>query len=412
MENKKYWFYIHPHVFISETEDSILLYNTQSGDFYESDSVLINRLITDVHHPSNLGVVECDDTFLSSEKCHSIIHKLIEKKIACLVEAHDNERKPVNLLPILNLQNDVEYANNEDSLPGTNLIKYLSEINIYLNHDCTVNCKRCKTYFLQTKSCVCNHTNNILTPDIIDRILSQATFSVTKNMNILGGNILQYPYWKEFMQLIDPYDYTFHYWINYQSLLSPQKNISPELLTIKEILIHSSVKDPELQSYLLDNKNNPNTTFHFLFENEEQYDTINQFTDNYQLTNIRLIPVYTENNLDFFTQNIFMDKEDIFFKPIEQRKIFCHQKLNTTNFGILHIFSDGDVKANPNMATIGNIHQHTLLEIIYKELKENTAWRKIRDQEPCNHCLYQYLCPSPSNYEFVMERNNLCRLRV
>jgi pseudo-rSAM protein len=412
MGHKKYWLYILPYIFISQTEHLTLLYNTQSGDYYESESIMIKQLISDIHKPSNIGVVEFDDEFLNHKEFHSIINELIKKKIACLVEAHENDIRPVNLLPILNLQNDVEFTGNDNSLPGKNLIKYLSEINLYINNDCTANCRFCDTYFLHTKSCVCNHTSNILNPDIINNILSQAALSVTKNINILGGNILVYPHLKELIQLVNQYDYTFHYWINYQNLMSEKKTINSEQFAIKEILINSSLEDTELQAYISYNINNQNITFHFLFENEKQYDSINEFIYSHPSTNFNLIPIYTKNNLVFFRQNIFMDKDDIFFKPIEQRKIFCHQKLNTTNFGILHILANGDVKANPNMPKIGNINKNTLLEIIYKELKENTVWRKIRDREPCANCIYQFLCPSPSNYEFVLKKNNLCHLKI
>lgn len=41
----------------------------------------------------------------------------------------------------------------------------------------------------------------------------------------------------------------------------------------------------------------------------------------------------------------------------------------------------------------------------------NTAWRRIREEEPCNLCLYQYLCPSPSNYEAVIGKTNLCHVK-
>ena len=71
---------------------------------------------------------------------------------------------------------------------------------------------------------------------------------------------------------------------------------------------------------------------------------------------------------------------------------------------------DGSVKANMNSTVLGNINANSLLEIIYLELHKNTVWRKIRDEEPCNGCLYQFLCPAPSNYEMVISKPNLCNI--
>ena len=63
-----------------------------------------------------------------------------------------------------------------------------------------------------------------------------------------------------------------------------------------------------------------------------------------------------------------------------------------------------------NYNEIQHFFTHSLLELIAKELEQNTAWRKIRNGEPCNTCLFQYLCPPISNYELIFKRQNLCSL--
>lgn len=50
----------------------------------------------------------------------------------------------------------------------------------------------------------------------------------------------------------------------------------------------------------------------------------------------------------------------------------------------------------------------TILNVICEELVQNTAWRNIRDVKPCSDCLYQFICPSPSNYELVIGKSDLC----
>jgi pseudo-rSAM protein len=85
--------------------------------------------------------------------------------------------------------------------------------------------------------------------------------------------------------------------------------------------------------------------------------------------------------------------------------------MNTNFFGALYIYPDGTVKANPNTASIGKLIDTDILQIAETELIKNSAWRKIRDQEPCCQCLYQFLCPSPSNYEFAIGRPNLCHVK-
>ncbi len=79
---------------------------------------------------------------------------------------------------------------------------------------------------------------------------------------------------------------------------------------------------------------------------------------------------------------------------------------------MLHLLPHGEIKANMNTRTIGNIKEDELVDIIQKELIQNTAWRKIRDSHPCNECIYQFICASPSNYEEIIGRNNLCHIDI
>lgn len=103
------------------------------------------------------------------------------------------------------------------------------------------------------------------------------------------------------------------------------------------------------------------------------------------------------------------DKKDILSDNIIPfRRIFSHQKMNGNFFGKLTVLPDGTVYAVLGEKCIGNLHNDTLLKVIYNELSENTAWRCVRDKKPCSDCLLQYLCPSPSAYEKAMDRSNLC----
>jgi pseudo-rSAM protein len=86
-------------------------------------------------------------------------------------------------------------------------------------------------------------------------------------------------------------------------------------------------------------------------------------------------------------------------------------KMNPSNFGKLIVNTNGDCYANINAAKLGNIYRDTLYEIIYKETRMGKSWRRVRSRvEPCKRCLYALLCPPLSNYEYVINRNNLCKV--
>ena len=69
---------------------------------------------------------------------------------------------------------------------------------------------------------------------------------------------------------------------------------------------------------------------------------------------------------------------------------------------------NGSITARMDGPTLGYVGRDELIDVIYKELVSNTAWRNIREGEPCSQCVFQYLCPPPSNYESVIGKNNLC----
>ncbi len=129
-----------------------------------------------------------------------------------------------------------------------------------------------------------------------------------------------------------------------------------------------------------------------------------------RITNFCIEPIYTGANMDFFSEHVFLEKEDIFSSVISMREIFRNQKLNANNFGALTILSDGSAKANMNARTIGNIHQDSILDLIYREMTSNSAWRVIRNKGVCSNCLYRFLCPPPSSYETAIGKPNLCHI--
>ena len=53
----------------------------------------------------------------------------------------------------------------------------------------------------------------------------------------------------------------------------------------------------------------------------------------------------------------------------------------------------------------------TVYSLIHKELTKGHSWFQIRDQAPCTDCVYQWLCPAPSNYETVIGKPNLCHVK-
>jgi pseudo-rSAM protein len=149
----------------------------------------------------------------------------------------------------------------------------------------------------------------------------------------------------------------------------------------------------------------------FVFSEENYKQLLDTFDTDYFLDkNIRYIPLYDNENLSFFESNIFIDKDELAQIKLSKDEVFMRQSLNIGDFGKLTIMPDGMVYANVYYSPLGSIN-HSPYSIVYKEFTEGQSWFRFRDQEPCSDCMYQWLCPSPSNYEMVMGRPNLCHIR-
>ena len=151
----------------------------------------------------------------------------------------------------------------------------------------------------------------------------------------------------------------------------------------------------------------PRVSFIFLIRSEKEYENANSCIETNELSKVEIVPIYTEENSSFFENNLYIDSESISEIELSKRQVFIQQKLNIFSFGNLIVLPDGKIYANLNDPSIGTIND-TPHSVVYRELNEGKSWLKIRNQEPCCNCIYQWLCPSPSNYETVIGKPNLC----
>lgn len=406
METKDYWFALKSHVYVEHKENKMLLYDTQSGNRIETTFKKAISLINGLYLPENLGVICINKEMLNPTET-TFIQEVLDKDMGDLTDVEQMLQKPVRLVPILNLQKDIDkFAERENiaAFLGKDVSKYLQEVNIYLNDTCQLSCKSCKDYYKQFHCCSTTDRKNELSLELLNGIIEQLRYLPIGIINLSGGNIYQYKFLKELANMPIPQDKV-HCYIHYKNYRSHE---FIDLLKL-EILVNFPVDESVLQQ-TQNLVNTERAKWHFLIETEQQYHEMERLISKLQIEKQDIHPFFTGQNLDFFEDNIFLNKEDIFFKTFQMREIFRNQKLNSNYFGTLHILPNGTVKANMNTTSLGNIQIDEILNIAYKELIENTAWRVIRDMQPCCDCIYQFICPPPSDYERVIKRCNLCEI--
>ena len=164
------------------------------------------------------------------------------------------------------------------------------------------------------------------------------------------------------------------------------------------------------RSYLF----NQNFPYEYIFEVSSYFDCQQAYTfiEKFEIDKYQLKPIYTGDNIDFFRDEVFLSREDILSEKLSIKDIFLNQAINIYDFGKLNILPNGDIYANIHFPALGNIKTHSIYDVVLKELEEGKSWLRIRNQAPCNNCIFQWLCPSPSDYEITIGRPNLCNVKL
>ena len=197
MELKDSWFALKSHVYVEFKENNILLYDTKGGFYIETKNKDAISLIKQLYEPKNLGVTLLSKEIQLSSDIRVFVNEILERQMGDLMDVERFPNKPVRLIPILNLQKDVDrLKKNEENYPliGKNAKNYLLELNIFLNNFCSLNCSYCDKYYKQIKCCTTYNVNNELTFEEIEDIFKQIEFSTVGKVNILGGDIFKYQY--------------------------------------------------------------------------------------------------------------------------------------------------------------------------------------------------------------------------
>lgn len=376
-----YWFTIEPYVFIGITNKSVLLYNTIDGVTLTSDKSEVIDLFREILKIENCGVILLTNKRYSQRNVKDFIRKLRSNFMGDVIDISLSKGKPIQLLPYYNFpeKNEVYKKHNFSSLK--NLLENLFEITIHL--DPTSNVKDIIS-FLQP-------------------IPGSPTFNII-------GNIEEVSNFVELLNFLDKYPSPKYILCSYEKMVVLQptfKNNFSYQISVQfpidwkqwDILRQKILKQTLPVEYVFD------------ISTDENLQQAQYIIDRFKIETYRLNPVYNGNNISFFEKNVFLTQEDILSTPLTIKDFFSRQSMNIYDFGKINIMPNGDTFANINHPSLGNIHTDNIYEIVSKEVEIGVSWFRIRNQTPCNDCVYQWICPSPSNYEISIGRPNLCHVK-
>ena len=412
-QNKKYWLYIEPYCFIFTKKNKALIYNTLSSSKIEVVfSKILNKIIKELKDSKNMYCVEVDEKDLEDEYLREFINNLKINFSGDIVDTSFNKIKPIVMYPELKLQGQIQTLEKMKYMAvGTNILTYLDEVLIQINGECNINCDYCNNAYKQTIYCTQN--SNELNIGQIKNIIYQLGGTAIQKLHITGGNIFKYSELGELIRSFKNIPYQINYHMHYKNIIN---NIEDMLIFNNNNSLISLKVDFPVEEYIIRQistnlkSKKLNYNWHFLISSTSEYEKYEKLCTSLGLENSEIFPVFNNFNIEFLKENMFLNKEDVSLIECNRREVFAKRVLNINHFGKLTIMSDGNVYSNINNTEIGNIEQ-SLYELIEIELKNGNSWFNYRNNKPCNECVYQFLCPSPSNYEQVLGKLNLCHIK-
>lgn len=411
---------------VSIKRNHLFLYNTLNGKVLEyQDKPILANLVKQLQAKENLLVIALDNDDINHNR---EISGFIKDVRACFMghlldaPAGPGLKKPVQLMPYLNIEKDIHRLGKKPNPnTGKEILNHLKEITFFLNDGCAQNCTLCAGAYKQLPCCHKNtNKKSELKPTHIKKVIDSIMDGRVHTINILGGNILEYSSFDALDSLLKKIQIPIYYYIHYLNLKNQKERMAQlcEEGSVLRIPVSFPVEEKEFENLVtLITGINMSPDFIFIIETEENTAQAQALISRFDIENYSFSPYFNGKNLRFFEKYVFITRANILESKPSITEILSRGAVNLSHYGKVTILSNGDIYSHLNLAKMGNITGESLHKIFYRQLKAGkssslyNAWWRTREQVvPCKHCHYNRLCPSMSNYESIIGRNNLCHI--
>lgn len=408
INSNNYQLIIEPYVYISVDHDSLFLYNTLNGDVIESSERVIIELVKRIKdNVKDISFMK-DEIFINN-LLEEFIDQLKEKHMGYVITESTYSIEPVQFFDMSNLKSEITKLIPLKKCSDTKyLLSHLHEISFFLDSPDSFASKyypsELKIFDGLKSNYKCISLSQIAS--FLDHI------SGNIKINIVVKDLFLYKEYEALINILNQLSFEKRYVVYYKCFTENEKMKSIEK---KESFLEINIDFPINESIVneimvLVNEKELKYQYSFLIRSEHEYKLAEQYIVQNDIHSYNIIPIYSGGNITFFEENIYISEEDFKEEPTSLREIFIRQVLNRETYGNISITNSGDVFSCIYEKKIGNIIENSLSDILYTEINIRKSWQQVRDKEPCNKCHYQWLCPSPSIYETILNKNNLCNI--
>lgn len=401
-----YLFYLEPYTFILNVEDMSVVYNTLNAAYIPFPvHPMIDRIKQTWEKASNGYCCEITKDEKTDEVVAAFIHEVRESFSGDCIEWEIGKKKPFIFKPQLFLNSEIQLRKEKDETSwGKRIMQNLNEVSLYVPTPDWKKDEGCEPYHKQLLHSMAFPVDRLTIEDYTDLLKRLEIYGVRRVNLIANDNPFENAYMQEIMASHQPQNYKLHVYLSVKALQTQQYLEKDN--TVWEVLVHGEQLGQAAP--VINSCKREDIRWNFVVACEEDMERLN----NIQSKQMKVLPYYTGNNLQFFEDYVFMTLDDLLSEPVDRQSIFRHQALNEHFFGKVTIMPTGEVYSSLWSEPLGNIKEEKLKQLLYCEFTERDVWLGTRSKvEPCKGCVNRDLCPSTSNYELALGRNNLCHIR-
>ncbi len=401
--NLKKFFFLEPYIYVEETHKGLFFYNTLTGSFIENNNSFIIEFFNKFNKNIKSIILEFDDEHMEKE-VKPFLDILRDNFMGDFVSSSSN---PIQVSPFLKIEQMFD-VNEEVANYIDNILELTININSYKYTD--------TPYTDAYKQFVYSfyYKQNVFLPfKYIKKVIDECKKGSIHSINIVGGNIFDYPELPSLVEYLNSLEQCKYYYFNIYDEISTSFlklfKSNSEIILMLPVSCYDEYCSENINRFL--NCGLP-TTVNFIVEDYTHFDIMSNILSKHNIKSHKTLPFYNKKNYIFFKEYVFLNKNDIFQQVFSYKDIFRNKTINTHYFGKLLIRSDGKIFANPNQANVGTVNE-SIVSVVKEALNCDKSWRLLRQNvSPCSNCLYKCFCPPISNYEQVLEKNNLCAINT
>lgn len=408
-------------MYVSVKKKSVLLYNTLNQAVVESCEPGVVKLVKRMHRGDRPRVAELDWRKVKRNKSLSgFIENARNRLMADVLRLPGDADPPFQPAPMTGLPLGNPTLVKSGGLEREGMT-YLKELTLYINASCPLDCDICPRAYRQFSCCTRFPSHSGELPfQLVQKVVQETRTGYLHRININGGDIFDYKEFPALTRLLQSCEglktFAVHY-LNLDSAINrgsfrELQNLAADPSFFFQVLVNFPIHEDTLDRVLsLLNTGNLSYRAVFAVQSQSELMRAQEVCGKIPAGRFSFSPCFNGRNLTFFKKYVFIRKSALLNSRPSMKDILARETVNHNSFGHLHIFNNGEVYANVNVRPLGNIAVDRVSQLVYKEMKQKNSWLKTRNiVRPCRDCHYCLLCPSISNYEYAVGRNNLCTI--